>query len=170
MSRGNFNYEGVVDYGLDEDKYSWTQDKETVEVVVHNVPKELRGKDMDVRITRERLYAAPKGGEPWIDGALKYRINLDESMWGLDTDDHKLEITLVKHIPQPVEYWPSLVDGGNEIDVDLIEGSKYLDRSLLKKVKANKLAQQQAAATGGDAAEAPAAVPDDLPPLEEDTK
>jgi hypothetical protein len=52
-----------------------------------------------------------------------------------------LEITLVKHIPQEVEYWPSLLVGGREIDVDLIEGSKYLDRSLLKKVKASK--QQQ---------------------------
>lgn len=64
------------------------------------------------------------------------------------------EITLVKHIPQEVEYWPSLLVGGREIDVDLIEGSKYLDRSLLKKVKASK--QQQKQQDGGAAAAAAA--------------
>lgn len=83
-----------------------------------------------------------------MQGQLRYKINLDESTWGLDTDDNKLEMTLVKHIPQEVEYWPSLLVGGREIDVDLIEGSKYLDRSLLKKVKANKKAAAEAAAAG----------------------
>lgn len=94
------------------------------------------------------------------------QCNLDESTWGLDTDDHKLEITLVKHIPQEVEYWPSLLEGGREIDVDLIEGSKYLDRSLLKKVKASKAAQKQAeaAAAGGGAGGEP------MPNLEEVSK
>ena len=47
-------------------------------------------------------------------------------------------------------WWPSLIVGDDEIDVDLIEGSKYLDDSLLKKVKAAK-AQKKAeeAAAGG---------------------
>lgn len=70
------------------------------------------------------------------------------STWGLDTDDNKLEITLVKHVPQEVEYWPSLLVGGKQIDVDLIEGSKYLDRSLLKKVKAGKAEAAAAKASG----------------------
>ena len=121
-------------------------------MTVPNVPKELRGSDMAVTITRDSLKAGIKGEPPAVEGKLRYKINLDESTWGLDTDDHKLEITLVKHIPQEVEYWPSLLVGGREIDVDLIEGSKYLDRSLLKKVKASKAQQKAAeqAATGGE--------------------
>merc|ERR1711991_1329 len=103
---------------------------------------------MDVKITRDTLRAGIKGQPPIVQGDLRYKCSLDDSTWGLDTDDMKLEITLVKHVPQEVEYWPSLLVGGKEIDVDLIEGSKYLDRSLLKKVKANKKAAAEAAAAG----------------------
>ena len=108
---------------------------------------------MAVTISRDYLKAGIKGQEPAVEGKLRYAIRLDESTWGLDTDDNKLEITLVKHIPQEVEYWPSLLVGGREIDVDLIEGSKYLDRSLLKKVKA----QKQAAKANPEAAASAAA-------------
>lgn len=135
-------------------RYSWDQDKDTVFVTIPNIPKGLRGADMDVKITRDTLRAGLKGQPPIVEGKLRYKISLDDSTWGLDTDDQKLEITLVKHVPQEVEYWPSLLQGGREIDVDLIEGSKYLDRSLLKKVKASKA---QSKTTGGQVAdEAPA--------------
>ena len=117
---------------------------------------------MSVKITRDSLVAGIKGQEPAVEGKLRYKCSLDDSTWGLDTDDNKLEITLVKHVPQEVEYWPSLLVGGKEIDVDLIEGSKYLDRSLLKKVKASK---QQAQAGGAPAGEA---LPEGMPKLEED--
>jgi len=35
-------------------------------------------------------------------------------------------------------WWESFLNGQPKIDVDLIEGSKYLDVSLLRKVKAEK--------------------------------
>ncbi len=70
-----------------------------------------------------------------IDGPLRYKASLDESTWGLDTDDNRLEITLVKHIPQEVEYWPSLLVGGREIDVDLIEGEKKKERKDVEEKK-----------------------------------
>jgi len=44
-------------------------------------------------------------------------------------------LTLQKTKPQ---WWKSLLIGDAEIDTDLIEGSKYLDDSLLKKVKEAK--------------------------------
>jgi hypothetical protein len=144
-------------------EFTWDQDKDNVYVTIPNVPKGLRGTDIAVKITRDHLTAGlkvrekKKTGNPYswvqlfvlqgqkavIDGPLRFKCSLDDSTWGLDTDDNKLEITLVKHIPQEVEYWPSLLVGGREIDVDLIEGSKYLDRSLLKKVKASKQQQKQ---------------------------
>jgi hypothetical protein len=140
--------------------YSWDQDKESVFVTIPKVTKGLRGSDMDVKITRDYFKAGIKGQPPAVEGKLRYAIRLDESTWGLDTDDNKLEITLVKHIPQEVDYWPSLLVGGREIDVDLIEGSKYLDRSLLKKVKAQKAMNKE---SGGEGEAS-------LPPLEDEKK
>jgi hypothetical protein len=137
-----------VDYGLDEGTYVWDQDKDNVFITCPNIPKGLKGRDMDVTITRESVKAGIKGQPPIVQGKLRYMVSLDDSTWGLDTDDMKLEITLVKHIPQEVEYWPSLLVGGKEIDVDLIEGSKYLDRSLLKKVKNSKKEAAAAKAEG----------------------
>mgnify|MGYP001073622479 CR=1 FL=1 len=36
-------------------------------------------------------------------------------------------------------WWKSVVEGDAEIDLDLIEGSKYLDDSLLRKIKVGGL-------------------------------
>lgn len=47
-----------------------------------------------------------------------------------------VELTLVKEQPTSGDgWWKSLVEGDPEIDLDLIEGSKYLDDSLLRKLK-----------------------------------
>jgi hypothetical protein len=99
----------VCEYGLDEPTFSWDQDKvggcdatcqvalfsplfqETVYVTVPNVPKGLRGADMDVHITRDTLRAGIKGQPPAVEGQLRFKVSLDDSTWGLDTDDNKLE-------------------------------------------------------------------------------
>lgn len=36
---------------------------------------------------------------------------------------------------EPGQWWPCVIKGHKQIDVKHIEGSKYLDDSLLKKVK-----------------------------------
>jgi hypothetical protein len=61
-----------------------------VYVTIPNVPKGLRGADMDVKITRDSLRAGLKGQKPIVDGPLRYKCSLDDSTWGLDTDDNKL--------------------------------------------------------------------------------
>jgi hypothetical protein len=86
----------VCEYGLDEPNFSWDQDKECVYVTIPNIPKGLRGHDMNVKITRDTLLAGIKGQDPAVQGNLRYKCSLDDSTWGLDTDDNKLEITLVK--------------------------------------------------------------------------
>jgi hypothetical protein len=40
------------------------------------------------------------------------------------------------------QWWKSVIVGDPEIDTELIEASKYLDESLIKKIKENK--QQKA--------------------------
>ena len=55
----------------------------------------------------------------------------------LESDTQRIVLELYK--PKESVWWPSLIVGDAEIDVDLIEGSKYLDDSLLKKVKVRRL-------------------------------
>ena len=77
----------------------------------------------------------------FLEGVFPNRINTDDSTWTWDKDSGVLEFTLSKDATvhdSENPWWPSFVTGEEEIDVDLIEGSKYLDVSLLKKVKAQK--------------------------------
>ena len=62
----------------------------------------------------------------------------------MESDTQRLVLELYK---TKDAWWASLIVGDKEIDIDLIEGSKYLDDSLLKKVKAAKAqkAAQEAA-------------------------
>jgi hypothetical protein len=82
-------------------------------------------------------------------GDLPERVRPDESSWIIG-DNNSVEIMLQK---MKEGWWSSLVVGDKEIDLDLIEGSKYLDDSLLKKVKEAKL-QRQAQETAGEPAPA----------------
>ena len=70
-------------------------------MTVPHIPKGLRGADMDVRITRDTLRAGIKGQPPAVEGALRYKVSLDDSTWGLDTDDNKLES---EHVPRWCEW------------------------------------------------------------------
>lgn len=55
-------------------------------------------------------------------------------------DGDNMEIILQK-IPlddEKKQWWKSVIKGHEEIDTELIEASKFLDESLLKKIKENK--------------------------------
>ncbi len=67
----------------------------------------------------------------YISGRLLFVGVTDEFFSESDTQRIVLEL----YKPKESVWWPSLIVGDAEIDVDLIEGSKYLDDSLLKKVK-----------------------------------
>jgi len=82
-----------------------------------------------------------KGKEPFIKGTLFNRINTDDSTWTWDKETNVLEFTLSKDMTvhdSENPWWASLLKEDEKIDVDLIEGSKYLDVSLLRKIKAEK--------------------------------
>ena len=125
-------------YGLKTDKYYFDQTNETVTA---HIPLKsdhpLRGKDVIVDLTATSLLIQIKGQpEPVVNGKFPHPIRLDESQWFLESDTQRIVLELYK--PKESVWWPSLIVGDAEIDVDLIEGSKYLDDSLLKKVKAAK--------------------------------
>ena len=52
-----------------------------------------------------------------------------------------MEIVLTKQevSDEKKQWWKSVVEGEPEIDTELIEASKYLDESLIKKIKENKM-------------------------------
>ena len=94
---------------------------------------------------KDSLFVQIKGQDtPIIDGKFPHPIRLDESQWFVESDTQRLVLELYK---TKDAWWASLIVGDKEIDIDLIEGSKYLDDSLLKKVKAAKAqkAAQEAA-------------------------
>eukprot|EP00008_Paramoeba_atlantica_P013294 CAMPEP_0201481602 /NCGR_PEP_ID=MMETSP0151_2-20130828/5872_1 /ASSEMBLY_ACC=CAM_ASM_000257 /TAXON_ID=200890 /ORGANISM="Paramoeba atlantica, Strain 621/1 / CCAP 1560/9" /LENGTH=106 /DNA_ID=CAMNT_0047863889 /DNA_START=152 /DNA_END=472 /DNA_ORIENTATION=+ len=102
---------------------------------------DLTGRDIIVDLKKDSLFVQIKGQPtPVIDGKFPHAIRLDESQWFLETDTQRLVLELYK--PKEV-WWSALIVGDEEIDIDLIEGSKYLDDSLLKKVKAAKQQKKQ---------------------------
>lgn len=52
----------------------------------------------------------------------------------METDNGVVELTLQKAESSAI-WWKGVIQGDPEIDVKKIEGSKYLDDSLLKKIK-----------------------------------
>jgi len=133
----------VVEYGGKADNYAWTQTKEDVTVTVP-IPKGTKARDINCLIKPNSLFLQLKGSPaPLIDGQLHDRVITQDSTWTIDGET--LEIVLAK---QPTEdekkqWWKSVIPGHPEIDTELIEASKFLDESLLKKIKANKTQKKE---------------------------
>ena len=85
--------------------------------------------------------------ETLIRGKFFNRINTDDSTWTWDKETNVLEFTLQKDMTvhdTENPWWASFVQEAPKIDVDLIEGSKYLDVSLLRRIKAEKAKKKAA--------------------------
>lgn len=93
------------------------------------------------------MKVSKRNEEPIIEGSLPGKIVPHDSRWYLD--DGHIVISLVKSV-ESVKWWPSVVVGEPEIDVELIEASKYLDDSLIKRIKREK-AEKAAAEAANDA-------------------
>eukprot|EP01103_Thecamoeba_quadrilineata_P003571 TRINITY_DN13330_c0_g1_i1.p1 TRINITY_DN13330_c0_g1~~TRINITY_DN13330_c0_g1_i1.p1 ORF type:complete len:159 (-),score=33.60 TRINITY_DN13330_c0_g1_i1:117-593(-) len=131
----------IADYGCKTDKYEWDQTKEEVTIWVP-LGEGLSGRDVVCKITSRRLIVGVKGKPPVIDGDLGAKVIVDESTWTL-VDGSAVDIVLQKASKGEENWWKSAIVGEAEIDTDLIEGSKYLDDSLLRKVKEQKEAKRR---------------------------
>eukprot|EP00211_Chloroparvula_japonica_P009253 CAMPEP_0119132642 /NCGR_PEP_ID=MMETSP1310-20130426/11982_1 /TAXON_ID=464262 /ORGANISM="Genus nov. species nov., Strain RCC2339" /LENGTH=157 /DNA_ID=CAMNT_0007123285 /DNA_START=58 /DNA_END=531 /DNA_ORIENTATION=+ len=146
----------VCEYGLSTDKYTWDQTETdvTAEIPIKWGDSKLGARDVQCQLGTTTLRVQIKGEDkPLIDGKFPHPINVGDSQWYFETDTQKLCLELFK-ARGASQWWQSLVLGDEEIDVDLIEGSKYLDDSLLRKVKeAKKMRKEggQDAAAGSDA-------------------
>ncbi len=65
------------------------------------------------------------------------------------TDGDTIEITLLKGVTS-AKWWSCAIKGDPEIDTEKIEGSQYIDRSLIDKLKEReRLEEEEAMKNGG---------------------
>ncbi|KAI4252216.1 MAG: hypothetical protein LQ352_004408 [Teloschistes flavicans] len=119
--------------------YKWTQTIKDLDVTVP-VAGNLRGKDIEVVMTKTKLKVAVKGQEAVIDGDLTHPILADESTWTLETVSSPTsttttttttkEISLHLDKSNKLEWWPALTTNSPyKIDTSKIvpENSKLGD-------------------------------------------
>ncbi|KAK2809557.1 hypothetical protein FQN49_008602 [Arthroderma sp. PD_2] len=122
--------------------YKWTQTIADAEVTI-SVPAEIRGKDLDVVLTKTKIKVALKGQEPFIDGSFPHPILVDESSWTLEPVSNPPGKEVSVHLDKvnKMEWWPHIVTTAPKIDVSKItpENSQLSDldgqtRSMVEKM------------------------------------
>jgi len=106
--------------------YEWDQTLSEVNVYIPTPPG-VRGRDLDVAISRRRHCFGLKGNPPFLDGALHRDARVDESLWTLE--DGVLHVTLAK--AEPGEAWPCVVEGHAPLSED--EARRDAQRLLLER-------------------------------------
>ncbi|KAF2665078.1 CS-domain-containing protein [Microthyrium microscopicum] len=120
--------------------YKWTQTIKDVDITIE-IDGKFKGKDLDIKIGKESLKAAIKGGEVFIDGPLPKQIRVDESTWTLVSTSNGKEVSIHLDKVNQMEWWPHVVTNAPKIDVQKIqpENSKLGDldgetRSMVEKM------------------------------------
>lgn len=110
--------------GADLGRYSWTQTLHEVSVSVP-VGKGLKGKQLDVIVTKSHIKVGVKGQEPVVEGDLSEPIKPDDTMWNLV--DGVVELTLTK--AEGMHWWSKVLASDPSIDITAVEpeNSKLTD-------------------------------------------
>ncbi|KAK3077180.1 hypothetical protein LTS18_011008, partial [Coniosporium uncinatum] len=85
--------------------YKWTQTIKDVDVVVP-ITGNYKGRDLEVKLSKQALKVSIKGQEPIIDGQLPHTIHVDESTWTLETVPSGKEIVIHLDKVNQMEWWP----------------------------------------------------------------
>ncbi|KZF26199.1 CS-domain-containing protein [Xylona heveae TC161] len=121
--------------------YKWTQNIGDVDVTI-SVPGNLKGRDLNVVITKTSIKAGVKGQDPVLEGDFPKPIHVDESTWTLETlGDGSKELSIHLDKVNKMEWWAHVVTSAPKIDVSKItpENSKLGDldsetRSMVEKM------------------------------------
>ncbi|PKY02498.1 nuclear movement protein nudC [Aspergillus campestris IBT 28561] len=133
--------------------YKWTQSIRDVDVTIP-VAGTIKGRDLDVVLTKTKLKVAIKGQEAFIEGDLPHPIIVDESSWTLETTSKPPGKEVAVHLDKvnKMEWWPHVVTGAPKIDVTKItpENSSLSDldgetRAMVEKM----MYDQRQKETGG---------------------
>ncbi|TKA82976.1 Nuclear movement protein nudC [Friedmanniomyces simplex] len=108
--------------------YQWTQTIGDVDLTAP-IPANLKGRDLDVKITKTSLKAGIKGQEPIIDGTFPHPILPDDSAWTLETTKSGKELAIHLDKSHKQEWWAHVVTSAPRIDTSKItpENSKLSD-------------------------------------------
>lgn len=101
--------------------YKWTQTIRDVDVTIP-VPGNLKGRDMDVVLTKDKIKVAVKGQEPIIEGTFPHPIQTDESSWTLETTPTPPGKEIAIHLDKinKMNWWAHVVTTAPKIDVSKI--------------------------------------------------
>ncbi|KAL9122329.1 MAG: hypothetical protein Q9187_001121 [Circinaria calcarea] len=110
--------------------YKWTQTIGDLDITVP-VPSNLKGKDINVVISKTKLKVGIKGQDPIIDGDFPHPIHTDESTWTLETTSSTTTKEIALHLDKTnkMEWWPNVITTAPPIDTSKItpENSKLSD-------------------------------------------
>ncbi|KAI9862417.1 MAG: hypothetical protein M1824_001410 [Vezdaea acicularis] len=108
--------------------YKWTQTIQDLDITVP-VAATIKGRDLEVKITRTTILVKIKGQEPIIDGTFPYAILPSETTWTLETTPSGKEIAIHLDKSNKITWWPHVITSAPKIDVTKIqpENSKLSD-------------------------------------------
>ncbi|KAF2440526.1 CS-domain-containing protein [Karstenula rhodostoma CBS 690.94] len=100
--------------------YKWSQTIKDLDVTV-SIDAKYKGRDLDVKLTRNHLKVAIKGQDPIIDGDLPHPILVDDSTWTLETVPGGKEIAVHFEKVNQLEWWAHVVTTAPKIDTSKIQ-------------------------------------------------
>ncbi|KAH9826878.1 Nuclear movement protein nudC [Teratosphaeria destructans] len=125
--------------------YNWTQTIGELDLTAP-IPANMKGKDLDVKITKTTIKAGIKGQDPIIEvrysatsntahptdfyqGTLPHSIHPDDSTWTLETTPTGKELSIHLDKSNKMEWWAHVVTSAPKIDTSKIspENSKLSD-------------------------------------------
>jgi len=115
----------MMKYGAIYDNYSWDQTETNLTINIL-FPKEIKRKDLNIKILSYHLVVGVKGEVPVIDGDFPHRVIAGVSIWYIV--DGQFEFILEKSQLNQDIWWKSAIVGDPEIDVPFY--SNPLDSDL----------------------------------------
>jgi len=101
--------------GANLENYQWGQTLEDVEIrIPFQVNGRLRGRDIDCKLTKNKLKIGLRNGPCIIDGTLWKSIKEEESTWAVDPNTNIVTVSIEK-INQ-MEWWGAVCQGDLEIN------------------------------------------------------
>nr|POE77490.1 nuclear movement protein nudc [Quercus suber] len=137
--------------------YKWTQTIGDLDLTFL-VPGNLKGRDLDVKITKTSLKASVKGQDVVIEGAFPHPILVDDSTWTLDSHPSgQKEVSIHLDKVNKMEWWAHVVTSAPKIDTSKItpENSKLSDldgetRGMVEKMMYDQRQKESGKPTSDD--------------------
>ncbi|KAF2153270.1 CS-domain-containing protein [Myriangium duriaei CBS 260.36] len=109
--------------------YKWTQTTADLDVSIP-IPGNIKGRDLDVKLTKTSIKVAIKGQPAIIEGEFPHAIRTDESTWTLETlSSGGKEVAVHLDKANRMEWWGHVVTSAPKLDTTKIvpENSKLSD-------------------------------------------